>query len=103
MLIKINQLQSNLFVKMKSLYLIATVPPKHIEEEIDTFRKQFSVKYKCYAALKPPVHLTLREPFELELRDEAKLFRTLKGLSLRNQPFMQSLQSFDKFYKNVIY
>lgn len=88
---------------MRNLYLIATVPPEDISEEIDNIRKEFSRNYKCYAALKPPVHLTLREPFKLEIQEEAKLLRTLKGLSLRNQPFTQTLQNFDKFHKDVIY
>jgi hypothetical protein len=38
-------------------------------------RKEFYDAYKSYEALKPTVHLTLKEPFTLDPKDEALLLR----------------------------
>lgn len=88
---------------MKSLYFVAILPPKSIEERIDSVRKEFSDTYKSYEALKPPVHLTLKEPFTLDPKDEALLLRKLDSLSFIHQPFEQELKDFDRFQKHTIY
>jgi 2'-5' RNA ligase len=46
-----------------SLYMWAVAPPPDIAWEIDAIRKEFSVTFQCYKALRPPVHLTLYQPF----------------------------------------
>lgn len=88
---------------MKNLYLIALTPPLEVEREIELIRKDCSVKHNCYAALKPPVHLTIKENFELMPHDELKLIRTLKSAAMHNQSFTQRLNNFDKFYNHTIY
>jgi 2'-5' RNA ligase len=88
---------------MKNLYLIALTPPRDLSEEIDRIRKELSTKYNCYAALKPPVHLTLRESFTLAPHDEVKLIRTLKSAACNHKPFTQILNNFDKFSHHTIY
>ena len=88
---------------MKSLYFVAILPPKSIDERIDEIRKEFSDAYKSFEALEPPVHLTLKEPFTLDPKDEALLLRKLEGLSLIHQPFYQELENFDRFQKHTIY
>ncbi|WP_169303407.1 2'-5' RNA ligase family protein [Pedobacter cryophilus] len=88
---------------MKSLYFIAILPPKATDERIDLIRKEFSNQYKSYEALKPPVHLTLKEPFTLDKKDEALLLRKLEGLSFIHQPFHQELKDFNRFQKHSIY
>ncbi len=88
---------------MKDLYFIALTPPLDLSEKIDRIRKELSVKYNCYAALKPPVHLTVKESFKLASHDEIKLIRTLKSAASINLPFMQVLNNFDKFSQHTIY
>lgn len=88
---------------MKSLYFVAILPPKSIEEKIDSLRKEFSDTYKSYEALKSPIHLTLKEPFTLDIKDEALLIRKLDGLSFIHQPFEQELKDFDRYQKYTIY
>lgn len=88
---------------MKSLYFVAILPPKSIEERIDELKKEFSDVYKSFEALKSPVHLTLKEPFTLDTKDEALLLRKLEGLSFVHQPFQQELKDFDKHQKHTIH
>lgn len=88
---------------MKSLYFVAILPPKNIEERIDEIKKEFSDVYKSFEALKSPVHLTLKEPFTLDIKDEALLLRKLEGLSFVHQPFQQELKDFDKHQKHTIH
>ena len=51
---------------MGHLYMFAIVPPPDIAQNIDAERRKFSEKYNCFKALKPPVHITLFEPFTLD-------------------------------------
>ena len=88
---------------MKNWYLIAVTPPAETAEEIDQLRKEFAEKYACQRALKPPVHLTLSEPFEIRQELEPKLMRLLTGIGLHQMPFEQSLNGFGHFGKEVIY
>jgi len=88
---------------MKSQYFVAILPSKSIEEKIDEIKKEFSDVYKSFEALKSPVHLTLKEPFTLDPKEEALLLRKLEGLSRIHQPFEQELKDFDRFQKHTIY
>lgn len=88
---------------MKSLYFAAILPPKGIEEKINSVKKEFSNVYKSFEALKSPAYLTLKEPFMLGPKDETLLLRKLDGLSFVHQPFQQELKDFDHFQKYSIY
>ena len=46
------------------LHLWAIVPPPDMAQQIDDLRKEFSVNFQCFKALKPPVHCTLYTLFK---------------------------------------
>jgi 2'-5' RNA ligase len=87
---------------MESLYFIAIIPPADISHSIDEIRKQCSLDYKVYSALKPPVHITLAPPFKLPAEMETKLMASLE--TARNfAPFDQELKDFDSFPQHTVY
>lgn len=88
---------------MKGLYFIAIVPPREIAERIHEIRKDFAKKYQSEAALKPPVHLTLKEPFLMEPKDELILKRKLNFIASQTQPFHHVLKNFDRFQEHTIF
>lgn len=87
---------------MESLFFVALLPPASISTDIDQIRKQCSLDYKVYAALKPPVHITLIPPFKIDPTLEGKLISDLE--CCRNfSAFEQELHNYDGFPKKVIY
>jgi len=87
---------------MESLFFIAIIPPSPISADIDQIRKQCSLDYQVYAALKPPVHITLIPPFKLDSALEGKLISDLE--CCRNfKPFDQELHNYDGFPPKVIF
>ncbi len=48
-----------------SLYMFALMPPDDVSLKMDLIRKDFSERFHFYKALKPPVHITLFDPFKI--------------------------------------
>jgi 2'-5' RNA ligase len=86
-----------------TLYLTAILPPALLAEEIDDIRKEISEKYKIYAALKPPVHITLYRPLRIPSAQEKNLIQLLKPVSFMHNPFEQKLQNFDSFNNKTLF
>ncbi|HMI03797.1 MAG TPA: 2'-5' RNA ligase family protein [Pedobacter sp.] len=87
---------------MESLFFVAILPPPEISADIDEIRKQCSVDYQIYSALKPPVHITLIPPFKLSVALENKLVTSLQHC--RNfRSFGQELHDYDGFPPKVIF
>jgi 2'-5' RNA ligase len=87
---------------MESLFFVAILPPQQISADIDEIRKQCSVDYQVYSALKPPVHITLIPPFKLDAALENKLVGSLQHC--RNfRSFEQELHDYDGFPPKVIF
>ncbi|GAA4459449.1 2'-5' RNA ligase family protein [Nemorincola caseinilytica] len=55
------------------LYMFAIMPLAGLEQRISEERKAFAERYNCVKALKPPVHITLYEPFKEDPAIEQKL------------------------------
>lgn len=81
----------------RSLYFFAILPPDDISEKLDALRIEVSEKYHSYAALKPPVHITLYPPF----RDGGieKRFTMMQSWVQRQPVFDIQLKNFN-FFKN---
>lgn len=79
------------------LYLTAILPPAELSEQIDDIRKELSERYKIYAALKPPVHITLYRPLNIEQSFESALISLLKPVGFNHYPFTQELLNFNCF------
>jgi 2'-5' RNA ligase len=87
---------------MESLFFVAILPPAKISADIDEIRRQCSVDYQVYSALKPPVHITLIPPFRLSAVLENKLVASLQHC--RNfRSFEQELHDYDGFPPKVIF
>jgi 2'-5' RNA ligase len=88
---------------MKGLYFIAILPPKEVAERIHEVRLDFAKKYISEEALKPPVHLTLKEPFTMDIKEELILKRKLNFIATQQKPFAQKLDGFGRYQKHAIY
>jgi len=86
-----------------SLYLTGILPPQHLSEEIDELRKEISAKYHVYAALRPPVHITLFRPVNMDAALEQHLIKWLKPIGGLHQPFKQELENFDCFNNKTLF
>jgi 2'-5' RNA ligase len=86
-----------------SLYLTALVPPPFLAEEIDDIRKEISSKYGVFAALKPPVHITLFRPANIESSLETFLIKALRPVQHLHTPFIQKLENFDSFNNKTLF
>ncbi|RYD68897.1 MAG: 2'-5' RNA ligase family protein, partial [Sphingobacteriales bacterium] len=86
-----------------SLYLTAILPPQELSEEIDEIRKELSEKYQVFAALKPPVHITLYRPLDIESKQESHLIKLLKPVGHLHKPFTQELENFDSFNNKTLF
>lgn len=87
---------------MKSLYLLAILPPTDLSAQIDSIRKECSEKFEVYKALKPPVHITLYRPIFMEESFEKKFSTLMKEIGYSVKPFVQKLENFDEFNSQVV-
>lgn len=87
---------------MKSLYLLALLPPPDLSSQIDEIRKECSEKFKVYKALRPPVHITLYRPVFMEEGFEKNFSILMKSVAYSLKPFMQKLENFDEFNSQVV-
>ena len=88
---------------MKGLYLIALLPPVDLSEQIDGIRRECSVKFDVYKALRPPVHITLYPPFRFEETYEKQLKYILHQQTRGISRFTQYIENFGHFRKEVVY
>jgi 2'-5' RNA ligase len=85
--------------------MFAIMPPDELALAIDKERKEFARKYNFIKALKPPVHMTLYEPFKLADEIESGL-GAIRNLIARQKTFVVNLYDFNffvKFPKPVIF
>lgn len=87
---------------MEDLYLVAILPPAGLRERIEEIRKEISLEYGVYSALKPPVHITLAAPFKLKAAMEQQLIQKLKS-ACHFDPFVQKLEDFDGFPEHTVF
>ncbi len=85
----------------KHLYMVALVPPKKVIDRVEEVRQEFAQNYKCKAALKNPVHITLLPPFQLEEEFEEELLAKLKEGENRNR-FLLEASNYGSFTENEI-
>jgi len=60
---------------MISQYMFAIMPPTELAKRINTERQILSERYSCFKALKPPVHITLCNPFWTSDEVESEILR----------------------------
>jgi len=83
-----------------SLYMFALMPPAELAARIHAIRTVFSERFGFKAAMKPPVHITMLEPFVLHGEEPDKFEQQVAGMKRWGQlqkPFMVALQNFSFF------
>ncbi len=86
-----------------SLYLTSILPPAYLSDEIDDIRKELSDRYQMFAALKPPVHITLYRPVDVSQNFELQLIKLLQPVSRAHSPFTVDLLNFNSFNIQTLY
>lgn len=81
--------------------MVALIPPKKLVERLEEVREEFATNYKCKAALKTPVHLTLVPPFQLEPDKEEELVTALKAGEELDR-FAVELKDYGYFLENEV-
>src|SRR5437870_1728391 len=90
-------------MKSSVLYMFAIMPPQSLSAEIHEERVDLFKKYKFTTALKPPVHITLFDPFEIETDEAAGFERRIDFLQRwaeRQRRFQVRLQNYN-FFNNT--
>ena len=90
---------------MGHLYMFAIMPPADLAQQIDAERRKFSEKYNCFKALKPPVHITLFEPFTLDDRidKELKGIEQWSAQQVRFEVVLKDYAFFENHASPVVY
>jgi 2'-5' RNA ligase len=76
--------------------MFAIMPPADLTAEIDKLRHEFSENFKCYKALKPPIHITLFPPFKADASIE-KTVTQLQRWGKIQHSFIVELKDFNYF------
>lgn len=83
---------------MEALYMLAIMPPEDLREKIQKERVFFAERYNCVKALKPPVHITIYEPFKEE-HDLVQRIAPLQKWANSIEPFIISINNYG-FFEN---
>ncbi|MFN6037327.1 MAG: 2'-5' RNA ligase family protein [Bacteroidota bacterium] len=88
---------------MENRYFIAVIPPENIYNQIVSIKKDISLKYNSYAALKSPPHVTLHMPFNLANHKEKKFLHAIETWKLNITPIEIELKNYSSFEPRVIF
>jgi 2'-5' RNA ligase len=86
--------------ELTALYMFAVMPPEELAGKIHNERLNFSGTYGFVKALKPPVHITLYEPFKLTLAEASPFEKSISALQAwadRKAPFRIELKDYNYF------
>jgi 2'-5' RNA ligase len=87
-------------------YLLAIIPPADVTGKIEHYRQEFAEEHFCKAALKPPVHMTLLNPFDMPEYFEKKLLASMGDWIAQQSVFdihLRNFNFFDNPYHPVLY
>jgi len=86
-----------------SLYFIALLLPKELQERIRKIKLEIAEKYEAKHALKLPAHITLQIPFKIPETQEPNLIDVLAAFAKKQQSFGIGLKDFGRFNQKVIF
>lgn len=87
---------------MKCMYMFALIPARELMDELEGIRQGFANKYKCKAALRNPIHITLIPPFHADEDNEQQLMKALVPFAANNKGFAINLKGYGSFPKNKV-
>lgn len=82
--------------------MVAIEPPPPLAQKIRQLQKEFAERYDSRAALKPPVHITVKPPFLLEENDVDVFREQLADFTARQPSFHVQLKGFGFFMRNRV-
>ena len=85
---------------MDNLYMFAIMPPPELATQINKERQVFAENYNCVKALKPPVHITLYDPFKNSDAFEEEIIG-MQQWAGNQAPFNVGLKNYN-FFKNPV-
>lgn len=88
---------------MESLYFVAVVLPKELNEKILRYKKWMQEKYGCKVGLKSPAHLTIVPPFWMNAEKETELKNDLTAIAFNVCSFTVFTNSFDVFKPRTLF
>ena len=87
----------------ESLYFIAVLPPKKIQEEIKELKQVVADKFGSKHAFNAPAHITLHMPFRWKDKRAGELRNAMNLINQGWQPFEVELKDFAFFEPRVVY
>jgi 2'-5' RNA ligase len=84
-------------------FLIAIIPPLHIESEIYELKEYFKANYNSRASLNSPPHITLHMPFDWKEEKTEGFVEDLTRFSETQNGFSIELKDFGSFAPRVIF
>lgn len=88
---------------MESMYFVAVVLPKHLDEKIFRYKKWMQEKYGCKVGLKSPAHITLVPPFWTKDENESGLKKDLTTIASTVAPFVIVTNNFSAFKSRTLF
>jgi 2'-5' RNA ligase len=88
---------------MASMYFIALVAPKEINEDILKWKQFMKEQFDCVVGLRSPAHITVIPPFWMDEALEKELQTTMSVFSQKQVPFEINIKNFAAFKPQVIY
>ena len=88
---------------MESMYFVAVVLPKHLDEKILQHKKWMKENYGCKVGLKSPAHITLVSPFWMNAENESELKNNLKTIASAVVPFTVWTNNFAAFKPRTLF
>jgi 2'-5' RNA ligase len=88
---------------MDSMYFVAVVLPKELDEKVLEYKKFMQERYGCKVGLKSPAHITLVAPFWMGDEKEYGLKNDLHVLASHTQPFLIRTNNFSAFKPRTLF
>lgn len=87
----------------ESLYFLAIVPPKAIQDRITELKMEVAERFNSKHALNAPPHITLHMPFKWKEKKLDQLKEAVQTINEELTPFGVTLKDFDFFEPRVVF
>lgn len=89
--------------KKASMYFIAVVLPKDLDEKVLMYKQWMKEKWNCKVGLKSPAHITIAPPFWMEDEKETALRKDIETLAQSVPAFPLATANFSAFKPRTIF
>ena len=85
------------------MYYVAIACPREVDEKVMGFKQWMKEQFGSVVALKSPAHITLIQPFWLDISRETELLQTLQSFPGDGEELRIRLEGFSHFGKRVLF